>query len=112
MRTLLFLAVLLVLGGFALVKAGPWLFGYVVSSAVEKVAERPDPVLERMVGKDTADRLRANAARLARISGAAFACGLRDRKWLDDLALASLNEAMERTGGAAADPPMAAAARV
>ena len=68
-----------------------------------------DPELERIVGKDFAQGLRADARRLALVSGTAFTCGLRDQKWSEELPIAVFSENFEKLAKLPHDAKTAAA---
>jgi hypothetical protein len=67
-----------------------------------------DPDLERMLGKAAADRMLADARRIGLVTSEAVACGLRDKKWFDDVQLGSSTDTHERltraTAPGTADP--------
>jgi hypothetical protein len=74
----------------------PGLLAWVAWETAPAVIPDSDPELERIVGKDLAQRLRADARRLALVSGTAFTCGLRNEKWSGDVHTAVFLENFEK----------------
>jgi len=99
MRLILFLGTLFFAAFFTVVilLAGwPGLLAWVAWETAPALKPGSDPELERIVGKDFAQGLRADARRLALVSGTAFTCGLRDQKWSEELPIAVFSENFEK----------------
>ncbi len=98
-----FFTVLILMAGW------PGLLGLVAWKSTPMIMPGSDPELERIVGKDTAQALRADAQRLALVSGTAFTCGLRDQKWSEELPIAVFSENFEKLAKLPHDAKTAAA---
>ena len=99
MRLLLVIAVLFIgafSGAFILLAGWPAFTGWVASQKAPALKQGSDPELERIVGKETAESMRGDARWLAFVSGAVFACGLRDENWAKELHIAMINDNIEK----------------
>jgi len=85
-----FFTVLILLAGW------PGLLAWVAWKTAPAITPGSDPELERIVGKDTAQGMRADARRLGLVSGTAFTCGVRDNEWYEALNVAAFTENIER----------------
>ena len=112
MRSVLLLGTLFFAAFFTVVilLAGwPGLLAWVAWETAPALKPGSDPELERIVGKDFAQGLRADARRLALVSGTAFTCGLRDQKWSEELPIAVFSENFEKLAKLPHDAKTAAA---
>jgi len=98
-----FFTVVILLAGW------PGLLALVAWKTAPMIMPGSDPELERIVGKDTAQGLRADARRLGLVTGTAFACGSRDQKWSEELPIAVFSENFEKLAKLPHDAKTAAA---
>jgi hypothetical protein len=111
MRLLLWATVFFAIFFTVLIPMAGWLglLGLVAWKTAPAIMPGSDPELERIVGKDTAQGLRADARRLGFVSGTALTCGLRDQKWSEELPIAVFSENWEKLAKLPHDAKTAAA---